>query len=73
MQTMARLTSAYHNARIEEFDDNSKYIILSDAHRGDGALSDEFLKNKNIFVCALEYSHDNGFTYVEVGDGDEMW
>ena len=45
MQTMARLTSAYHSARVEEFDANSRYVILSDCHRGDGALSDEVLKN----------------------------
>lgn len=29
MQTMARLTSAYHSARVEEFDANSRYVILS--------------------------------------------
>lgn len=73
MQTMNRLTRAYHNARVEEFDENSKLIFMSDCHRGDGSMADEFLKNKNTYVCALEYYHENGFTYVEVGDGDEMW
>ncbi len=73
MQTMARLTSAYHSARVEEFDANSRYVILSDCHRGDGALSDEFLKNKNVFVAALDHYWREGFTYIEGGDGDELW
>jgi len=73
MRTMERLTSAYRNARVEEFDENSKYIILSDCHRGDGSMSDEFLKNKNIYVAALDHYFDNGYTYIEGGDGDELW
>lgn len=73
MKTMERLTSAYENARVEEFDNDSKYIVMSDCHRGDGATSDEFLKNKNVYVAALDYYWKNGFTYIEAGDGDELW
>ncbi len=73
MKTMERLTSAYQNARVEEFDDSSKYIIMSDCHRGDGSVSDEFLKNKNVYLAAMEYYWKNGFTYIEAGDGDELW
>jgi len=73
MQTNGRLTEAYHNARVEEFDDESRFVFLSDVHRGDGSMADEFLKNKNIYVGALEWYHAEGYTYVEVGDGDELW
>lgn len=68
-----RLNEAYNNARIEEFDDNSKYIFFSDCHRGENTPYDEFSKNQNIFLFALEYYYSNGYTYVEVGDGDELW
>lgn len=47
-----RLNEAYNNARIEEFDDNSKYIFFSDCHRGENTPYDEFSKIKIYF-----YSH----------------
>lgn len=73
MQTMERLTKAYQHARVEEFDDDSRYVFLSDVHRGDGSMADEFAKNKNIYVSALEWYDAEKYTYVEVGDGDELW
>ncbi len=73
MYTDKRLTKAYDNARMEYFDDNSKYIFLSDIHRGDDSVSDEYSRNNNIYNHALNYYHNQGFVYVEVGDGDELW
>jgi UDP-2,3-diacylglucosamine pyrophosphatase LpxH len=73
MRTDERLDNAYNNARIEYFDENSKYIFFSDCHRGTGGHADEFSKNQNVFKYALEYYFENGFTYVEAGDGDELW
>lgn len=48
-------------------------VIMSDCHRGVGNNEDNFLKNQNIFDAALEYYYRKGFTYIELGDGDEMW
>lgn len=73
MLTDRRLMEAYSNAKLETFDENSKYIFFSDSHRGDNSLSDEFSRNQNIFIHALEHYYSNGFTYVEAGDGDELW
>ena len=73
MRTNHRLTQAYQNARVEYFDENSKYIFFSDCHRGDGSPSDEFTKNQVIYLYALEHYFKNGFIYVEAGDGDELW
>lgn len=73
MRTKERLTEAYNNAKTESFNKDSKFIFLSDCHRGDGSLSDEFARNKNILIHALEYYYTNGYTYVEAGDGDELW
>ena len=71
MFTDKRLTEAYKKARVEEFDENSKYIFFSDSHRGNGNISDEFTRNRNIFLHALKYYYNHGYTYVEAGDGDE--
>ena len=73
MFTNARLDQVFSDAKRIEFDDNSKYVFFSDVHRGDNSLSDEFGRNKHIFYHALDYYDQDGFTYVEVGDGDEMW
>jgi len=46
---------------------------MSDCHRGDGNWSDTFAKNQNIFFAALSYYYKENYTYVELGDGDELW
>jgi len=73
MFTMKRLNQAYETAFRIPFDKNSKFIFFSDIHRGDNSLSDEFAHNQNIYSFALKYYLDNGYTYIEVGDGDELW
>lgn len=73
MNTNRRLTTLYRNTERIRFNNNSKFILFSDVHRGDNSLSDEFAHNQNIYYYALNYYYKNGFTYIEVGDGDEMW
>lgn len=73
MKTHDRLTQAYEHACLTDIDEHSSYCFFSDCHRGDGSFSDEFLKNKNVFMAALEYYYHNDFVYVEAGDGDELW
>jgi UDP-2,3-diacylglucosamine pyrophosphatase LpxH len=73
MKTDKRLTAAYNNAKTEYFDASSKYIFFSDIHRGDDSISDEFTRNQNIYLYALNYYYNQGYSYVEVGDGDELW
>ncbi|MGM0395878.1 MAG: metallophosphoesterase [Bacillota bacterium] len=73
MFTQKRLDQAFSNARVEYFDENSKYVFMSDCHRGDGSHTDEFTKNQNVFLYAMDYYYKNQFVYVEVGDGDELW
>ena len=52
---------------------NTKIVIMSDCHRGAGDNYDNFLKNREIYESALNHYYNKGFTYVELGDGDEMW
>ncbi|TJX12944.1 serine/threonine protein phosphatase [Tissierella creatinini] len=73
MLTEKRLDQAYRDGRVEYFDNDSKFIIFSDVHRGNGSHFDEFSKNQNIYKYALDYYYENGYTYIEAGDGDELW
>jgi len=73
MKTVQRLKDAFTNGRLEMFDETSKYVLLSDCHRGNGNQADEFTKNQNTFQHALSFYYQRGYTYVEVGDGDELW
>ncbi|MBS3784404.1 MAG: metallophosphoesterase family protein [Anaerolineae bacterium] len=68
-----RLTQAFEAARTVFFDDDSRLVFFSDLHRGDNSRSDAFTQNENVFLQALKYYYRRGFTYVEVGDGDELW
>ena len=72
VRTQQRLDGAYRSARVELFDDASKMVFMSDCHRGTGGLADEFQRNENAYLHALSHYYDHGFTYVEVGDGDEL-
>lgn len=73
MKTMDRLLEAYENAVRFPMDNTSKFIFFSDVHRGDNSISDEFAHNQNVYEYALDQYFKKGFTYIEVGDGDELW
>jgi len=73
MFTIKRLSKAYEHAERFKIDNQSKLIFFSDVHRGDNSLSDEFAHNQNLYFYALKQYFADGFTYVEVGDGDELW
>lgn len=68
-----RLQSVYQNAQVIPYNGKTKFILMSDCHRGQGNAADNFLPNQNIFYGALEYYYQNGFIYIELGDGDELW
>lgn len=68
-----RLDRTFKNAPVLPFDINSKIVLFSDCHRGVGNNNDNFLKNQHIYFAALRYYYTNGFTYIELGDGDELW
>ncbi|MDD7408134.1 MAG: metallophosphoesterase family protein [Anaerovoracaceae bacterium] len=73
MFTSKRLDSIYRKAERINIDNHSQFVFISDVHRGDNSVSDEFAQNKLVYYHALEYYFENGYTYVEAGDGDEMW
>ena len=68
-----RLDKAYNEAKRLTFDDHSKVVLFSDCHRGDNSFADDFAKNRNIYFHALNHYYKEGFSYIELGDGDELW
>lgn len=68
-----RLNRLFDSAPRIPFDDRSKLVMFSDCHRGEGGWADNFAKNQELFFHALQVYYDKGFTYVEIGDGDELW
>ena len=73
MSSQTRLTRAYQEALKISFDDTSKIVLFSDCHRGDNSFADDFANNRNIYFHALKQYYKQGFTYCELGDGDELW
>ncbi|PCE63155.1 metallophosphoesterase family protein [Sediminicola luteus] len=73
MSSRKRLTNAYTHAQRIAFNDSSKIVLFSDCHRGDNSFADDFANNRNIYFHALSHYYDQGFTYFELGDGNELW
>ena len=69
----SRLLRAFQNAPILPINAGSRYVLISDCHRGSGNSNDNFLKNQNLYFTALKHYYECGFTYIELGDGDELW
>lgn len=70
---MKKLDRLFRQAKRIKIDNDSKFVIMSDCHRGSGDNYDNFVRNQNIFNRALRHYYDKNFTYIELGDGDEMW
>lgn len=73
MNSRKRLDRAYKNAKVVNFSNEDKIIFFSDCHRGDKSFADDFARNENIYFHALTHYYNNGFSYFELGDGDELW
>lgn len=68
-----RITQVYRNAYRIPVEQCAPIVIMSDCHRGVGNWNDNFARNQNIYEAALKYYYEKCFTYIELGDGDELW
>lgn len=68
-----RLSKAFENVPILPLAPGSRYVLFSDCHRGDGRANDNFIRNEFLYLAAMKYYDESRFTYLEVGDGDELW
>jgi predicted phosphodiesterase len=73
MSSQTRLTRAFEQAKEITFNKNDKFILFSDCHRGDNSFADDFSRNRNIYFHALNHYYNEGYQYIELGDGDELW
>lgn len=73
MSCKTRIQKAYDGAVRLPLDECSRYVLISDCHRGTGTVYDNFLKNRHLYLAALEYYYQRHFFYIELGDGEELW
>ncbi|MBO5033133.1 MAG: metallophosphoesterase family protein [Lachnospiraceae bacterium] len=73
MSYYSRLKKSFEGALRLPLNNRTKYVLFSDCHRGCGTSNDNFLKNQNLYYAALSYYYRAGYTYIELGDGDELW
>ena len=73
MSSNHRISRAFKQAKKLPLNSQSKYILFSDCHRGDNSFADDFSHNRKIFHYALSQYLQKDFTYIELGDGDELW
>jgi UDP-2,3-diacylglucosamine pyrophosphatase LpxH len=72
--TFKALSSLLASKKVKELPlENSKYLIISDIHFGDGGKSDDFRNNVDALKAALQYYNDNNYTLILLGDIEELW
>lgn len=50
-----------------------RLIVFSDQHKGNKSFADDFASNEFNYLQALKYYYDEGFTFVGLGDCEELW
>lgn len=73
MSVTRRLNEVFEQCKQIWIDDGSKIIFFSDCHRGNNSWADNFARNQNLYFAAMQYYLAEGFMYIEIGDGDELW
>lgn len=57
-----------------QFDSTSQnFIIFSDQHKGKKNHADDFMNCEKSYLAALDYYLQKDFTYINLGDGEELW
>jgi len=73
MKLLKQVTRVFNKAMEIPIDDDSRIVLVSDCHRGDGSRADDFAQNEDICLFALNHYYKADYTYIEIGDGDELW
>ena len=72
MSVQTRFTETLNDVDTLSIDATSRLVLFSDCHRGDNSWTDDFARNEAVTLHALRKYYDAGFTYIELGDGDEL-
>ncbi|MGN0659271.1 MAG: metallophosphoesterase [Emergencia sp.] len=70
---MRQIEKSFHRALHITADLHPRIVIMSDCHRGTGTWGDNFLANRPVYTAAMKHYYQQGYTYIELGDGDELW
>jgi hypothetical protein len=70
LDRILRLSRDENTIRLDE---NSRYIIFSDHHRGARDNADDFQPCETTYQAALDYYFENGYTLILLGDIEELW
>ncbi|NLU43037.1 MAG: serine/threonine protein phosphatase [Firmicutes bacterium] len=73
MLAFKRLNQVFQSSKEIPISNRSRIVFMSDCHRGDGSAADDFKPNKRLYMHALEHYYRAGYTYIEIGDADELW
>lgn len=82
-ETVFKSLTALYDTAIKPTDDNCiiieadsnihKFIIFSDQHKGNKTWADDFLASEKTYIAALEQYNNEGYTYINLGDCEELW
>ncbi len=53
--------------------DSGRFIIFSDQHKGNKDAADDFMAAETNYITALQHYYDKGFTFINLGDCEELW
>jgi len=67
------LNNAFQTAKPVTINCDTKLILFSDLHKGDNSYADDFAHNMEIYKKAIQQYYEEGYTYIELGDGIELW
>ncbi len=59
--------------RIFNVSQGDKYVVLSDQHKGAKDNADDFANSEQNYIAALTYYNEQNFTYINLGDSEELW
>ena len=68
-----RINKTFEEALTIDGSHHPRIVFFSDCHRGAGTWNDGFMSNKVLYQAALNFYWERDFTYIELGDGDELW
>jgi len=50
-----------------------RFVVFSDQHKGARDYADDFAIAENNYLAALDHYYTNGFTFINLGDCEELW
>lgn len=64
---------ANRSDKILPLNQENRYVVFSDHHKGDGSGADDFKKNATLYLKSLSYYSQEKFKLIVLGDAEELW